>query len=221
MKEIIPNLFEIRATNVSEKYRTYNYLLVRPSGNILLSSLPFENRLDEQFGEIKSKGKLIAQFLGDRHNASSGCDDIRKSCGGKILCSETEGKVIRKKGLELDETLQFVPQKWASDFDVIPFPGHTPGGLAFLWSGSTEKCLFVGDAFIPSGDTWEFYVKEKDSKTMENSLENLQNVEFDRILFSSFSVIGEPSLKIKKIQKEKFLNELMSTLRANNGVKKK
>ena len=216
MREIIPNLFEIRAQNVPDRDRPFNYLLVRPPGNILLTSLPFENRLDDHFNAISGKGELLVQFLGDRHNASSGCDDVRKVCGGKIITSDVEGKVIQKKGLMLDELLKFGHQKWAADFETIPFPGHTPGQLVFLWSGSTEKCLFVGDAFVPSLKGWEFYVKKKDYDTMAKSIESLNDVDFDRILFSSFTVVGDPSIYIEKKYREKFLKSLVQSLRSGS-----
>jgi len=48
---------------------------------------------------------------------------------------------------DLPETVDSVPADAAADFEIIPLPGHTPGGSGFLFPGN-PAALFSGDTIF-------------------------------------------------------------------------
>ena len=77
---------------------------------------------------------------------------------------------------------------------VIPIPGHTPGGAAYLWDGSPHRFLFTGDTVWLDHGEWSAVVLDLGARPdYVKSLALMRELDFD-VLVPWGATQDEPSL---------------------------
>lgn len=74
-------------------------------------------------------------------------------------------------------------QKFGSDIEIIPTPGHTAGTTVFVWDNGEHRFLFPGDSIWVQGGQWKaVLLQESDRDAYLESLALLMDVEFDYLV---------------------------------------
>jgi glyoxylase-like metal-dependent hydrolase (beta-lactamase superfamily II) len=66
--------------------------------------------------------------------------------------------------------------------EIIPTPGHRPGGVCYLVTLDKRRFLFAGDAIWHDGKAWKSFPTKPGRPKMIDSLHQLAEVEFDVLL---------------------------------------
>ena len=106
--------------------------------------------------------------------------------------------------------------KLASDFEVIPMPGHTPGSTAYLWDSGHHRFLFTADSLYLGGDgTWRAAVLESsDREQYIRSLELLRELDFDVLVPWAASADRPYVDVVERGEARRRLDEVIARLRA-------
>lgn len=173
------------------------------------------------FDEIKKLGPISGVFVGDRHHAKS-YSPAAAYFGVPFCCSEEEAKIVAKKGVVIDQILEFKRHELYDDLEVIPTPGHTPGALSYLLSLGTHRVLFIGDTIVPiDGEVdgeWRVWVNERRVRQMLETLELLASVKFDYIAAGSFAATGEKLIRLTPKSKVAVLKRIAADLSGAKGL---
>jgi glyoxylase-like metal-dependent hydrolase (beta-lactamase superfamily II) len=132
----------------------WSYLLRREGGNLLLLNLAGSSvaALEPDFPAIQAMGGLAALFFNDRHNARSPeVSRISEQFGAPLYGSVPEATVVRKKGVIVPAPFPMERASFAPDFEILPTPGHTAGGVSYLWDSGRQRYLFLGDILWREG----------------------------------------------------------------------
>lgn len=101
---------------------------------------------------MEELGPVIGVFIGDRHHGKT-YSPAAKYFGAPLCCSNEEAKVMKKKGVIVDQDIEFKQHKLYDDIKVIPTPGHTAGALSYLWtSGELKSYLLATQLFQWTGN---------------------------------------------------------------------
>jgi len=183
LTEILPSLFVIEPKRKAAN-TPVTYFLRRPEGNILLAT-----KADIVGAEaaIAKMGGVAHVLLGDRHHALPHTQAFAERLGPGLTCSAIEAKALKSQGVAIAHVLPLQGAKLASDFEIIPTPGHTPGALSYLWTHAGQRRLFVGDTIVPVDGAWRFWVTTPKRAMMLETVRTLSKIKFDVILSNSFA----------------------------------
>ncbi len=152
MREIFPNIYEVLPSRPTpSKYRSF--FVKRAAGNLLFPCFSNQSTIEAQFDAIAALGGLSHQLLGDSHFRSAHCDDVAARFGAALYCSVKEAPDVTRKVSRV-EVFPFERHYLTDDIEVIPTPGHRPGGVCFLLSLNEQRYLFAGDFIWHNGSTW-------------------------------------------------------------------
>ncbi len=209
MKEIYPNLYCVRPTD-GGLLAPPTFLVVRSEGNII-----FGNGIgvSEHFDAMKSLGPVIGVFIGDRHHGKV-YSPAAKYFKAPLRCSKEEAQVIKKKGVTIDQIVDFRRHNLYKDIEVIPTPGHTSGALSYLWTSSKHRVLFIGDTIVPVDGEWKVWVTRKRATIMLETMELLRTLNFNSIALGSFAAAGDLVIKLSANAKLKMIESVIETVRA-------
>jgi glyoxylase-like metal-dependent hydrolase (beta-lactamase superfamily II) len=183
LTEILPSLFVIEPKRKAP-HTPVTYFLRRPDGNILLAT---KADIAGAEGAIAKMGGVAHVLLGDRHHALPHTQAFAERLGPGLTCSAIEAKALKSKGVAVAHVLPLQGAKLASDFEVIPTPGHTPGALSYLWTHAGQRRLFIGDTLVPVDDAWRYWVTKPKRASMLETVRALSKIKFDLILSNSFA----------------------------------
>ncbi len=121
------------------------FLLERREGNVIVYNSP---GLGAAASEIRDRGGASRLLVNHEHEGMFGPPPIdapvfvherdRPGLGGEIPVAGTFSG----------------PEMLAADLEVIPIPGHTPGGAAYLWDSGAHRFLFTGDSVWLDHGQW-------------------------------------------------------------------
>jgi glyoxylase-like metal-dependent hydrolase (beta-lactamase superfamily II) len=198
----------------------WSYLLRREQGNLLLLNLAGSSvaALGPDFPAIEAMGGVSALFLNDRHNARRPEDNrISERFGAPLYCSVPEAKVVRKNGVHVPAPFPLERASFASDFEIVPTPGHTPGGVSYLWNSGRRRYLFIGDGLWNERGRWRYAVVQRNVPTMCASLASLKDLAFDVLVSNSLANDVFPCFEVDAAARARLLDGVIADLRATSA----
>jgi hypothetical protein len=180
MHALFAGVYQIFPSKITDsKYRSF--FVNHPSGNLLVPCFSNQSTIHSSFDELDALGGLQYQLLGDSHFKTPHCDEVAERFGAPLYCSEVEAPDVTRN-LKQVKTFPFERHELAPAIEVIPTPGHRPGGVCYLVSLEGRHYLFVGDAIWHDGQRWIATPTKAGRKQMVESLQTLAEVEFDVLL---------------------------------------
>jgi len=187
MKEIYPFLLQSdhEFPFPGLPFKTNAFLLLRPSGNLLVYST---SKIDSLAGFIRERGGIERHYLSHRDEASKFCNRSRELFAAKLFCPALEREEILQK-CQVDGSFDG-DQQLADDFEVIFTPGHSPGSSCFLWRVDGRRILFTGDNLFPNAaNDWSIFLLNDTPKVREQvaaSLTKLRAIDVDVLIPAGF-----------------------------------
>ena len=130
MNEIYPNIFEILPSKQTpKKYRSF--FVKRDKGNLLIPCFSTNSTIEAHFDTIASLGGLSRQLLGDSHFRTPHCDVVAERFNAPLYCSEGEASDVTRVVKQV-AIFPFKRHMLDATLEVIPTPGHRPGGVCYL-----------------------------------------------------------------------------------------
>ncbi len=167
MKEIFPSVWQTTLENPFPGLNTHAYLIQRDEGNVLF----YNTSNQDDLKKILELGGIETQFISHRHESGSSLKKIKSIFNSKLCTSEIEAPY-------LEETVDLIVKDrflHNQDIEVIPTPGHTDGGLSFLYSLTKGKnILFTGDTLFQSNNKWSTFVYSADGGNRNDMVETLE-----------------------------------------------
>jgi len=132
MNEIFPNIYQIfPSKQTPSKYRSF--FVKRDEGNLLIPCFSTNSTIEAHFDAIAELGGLSRQLLGDSHFKSSHCDQVAERFNAPVYCSEGEAPDVTPVVKQV-MIFPFTRHLLEPQIEVIPTPGHRPGGVCYLIS---------------------------------------------------------------------------------------
>jgi glyoxylase-like metal-dependent hydrolase (beta-lactamase superfamily II) len=163
------------------------FVLDREEGNVIVYNAP---GLETAAQEIRDRGGTSKLLINHGHEGIFGTPAIdapvfvhegdRAALGGSIPVAGTfsEREMI------------------GADLEVIPIPGHTPGGAAYLWESGAHRFLFTGDSVWLDRGEWSAVVLDAGARQdYLDSLALMRETEFD-VLVPWGATQGYPYLAV-------------------------
>ncbi|MEE8142226.1 MAG: MBL fold metallo-hydrolase [Planctomycetota bacterium] len=180
MEQIFPDIYKVYPTKIARgKY--ISYFVIHDSGNLLFPCFSLSSTIHGSFEELDQHGGLSKQLLGDSHFKTPHCDEVADHFDAPLYCSEPEADDVTRK-LKHVVTFPFQRHELAPGVEVIPTPGHRPGGTCYLVTSQNHRFLFTGDAVWHDGESWKSYPTKRGRQAMLESLEFLAELDFDVLL---------------------------------------
>ena len=103
----------------------------------------------------------------------------------------------------------------SADLEVIPIPGHTPGGAAYLWDSGAHRFLFTGDTVWLDHGEWSAVVLDPGARPdYVKSLALMRELDFD-VLVPWGATQDEPYLaKVSPSEARERLGAIMQRVEA-------
>ena len=180
MDEIFPGVFKVLPTKPLPS-KCITFLVRRPGGNLLFPCFSGSATIHGRFDEIAALGGVARQLLGDSHFKTPHCDEVAERFGAPLYCSEPEGPDVTKSV----KNVRIFPLErhfLEPGVEVIPTPGHRPGGVCYLVTLAGRRFLFAGDGIWHDGTGWKSFPTKPGRTKMIASLQALAEVEFDVLL---------------------------------------
>jgi len=169
MKQIFHDLWQTKLENPFEGVDAHAYFLQCPEGNVLIYNTGHTEELDH----IAVLGGIKYQYLSHRHEAGASLEIIKQQFNSKLCCHEKEKKDILQS-CEVDITFS-ENIKHFSNIEIICTPGHTNGGISFLYHSPHGRIfLFSGDTLLQSNGQWQTLVISSAGGSSESMIESLQ-----------------------------------------------
>jgi len=188
VEEILKGVYKVLPTKATDsKYPSF--FLRRPSGNLLFPCFSNSSTIHGSFDQIAAMGGLKYQLLGDSHFKTPHCDEVAERFGAPLYCSEPEAADVTKR-LKHVRVFPFERHALEPGVEVIPTPGHRPGGVCYLVKVGGRRCLFAGDGIWHDGKDWKAFPTKPGRPKMIESLRQLADIHFDVLLANT--KIGNP-----------------------------
>jgi hydroxyacylglutathione hydrolase len=180
MDELFPGVFKVLPTKPLPS-KCITFFVQRDDGNLLFPCFSGSATIHGRFDEIAAMGGLSRQLLGDSHFKTPHCDEVAAKFGAPLDCSEPEAPDVMKSVKNV-RTFPLERHLLEPGVEVIPTPGHRPGGVCYLVTLDGRRFLFAGDAIWHDGTAWKSFPTKAGRTKMIDSLRRLAEVEFDVLL---------------------------------------
>lgn len=192
MEEILPGVYRVLPTSATpSKY--ISFLVTRPEGNLLIPCFTNQSTIRGRFDELAALGGVKMQLLGDSHFKSRHCDEISVRYRAPLYCSAVEAPDVRAGVADVVE-FPFVRHTLAPGVEVIPTPGHRPGGVCYLVEQAGKRILFTGDTIWHTGIGWFATPTTRGRAQMIQSLQELTEIPFDSLLCNA--TVSDPDYRL-------------------------
>ncbi len=188
MKQLEPDLWQTSRRVIDDTVGTHAYLLIRPTGNLLLYGIG--EGQDDDLDAMEALGGVAVQVLSHRDESSPALNDVRERFGSRLACSELEISAI---SADAEPDLIVGPDCDVPALDgleILETPGHTDGSISFRYQSPHGKSyLFTGDTILPSQGKWVTFVVDQYGGTfesMEQSLLKMRDLDPDVVVPSAF-----------------------------------
>ncbi|MBW4436446.1 MAG: MBL fold metallo-hydrolase [Pleurocapsa minor GSE-CHR-MK-17-07R] len=210
MNELFPDVFQVFPSKATPgKYRSF--FVRRAAGNLLFPCFSASSTIEAHFADIDAQGGLSRQLLGDSHFRSPHCDVVAAQFNAPLYCSEPEAPDVMRTVRQVVQ-LPFVRQMLEPDVEVVPTPGHRPGGLCFMVSIADRRFLFAGDFIWHDGSRWIPTASKSGLRAYRDSLRLLADIPFD-VLFVNAQVSNDTCfIDFKQHQRDAFFAGLLAQL---------
>ena len=180
MDELFPGVFRVLPTKPLPS-KCITFFVRREEGNLLFPCFSGSATIHGRFDEIAAMGGLSRQLLGDSHFKTPHCDEVAAKFGSPLFCSEPEAPDV-VKSVKNVQTFPLERHVLEPGVEVIPTPGHRPGGVCYLVTLDGRRFLFAGDAIWHDGTGWKAFPTKAGRTKMIDSLRRLADVDFDVLL---------------------------------------
>ena len=180
MEELFPGVFKIMPSKLSP-HKYISFFIERQAGNLLFPCYSSSSTIDASFAEIEQRGGLAYQLLGDSHFKSAYCDTVAERFNAPLYVSEKEAPDVAPK-LAHVQIFPFTPHQLAPDIEVIPTPGHRPGGVCYLVTMQQQTVLWAGDFIWHNGDEWGAFPTKAGRQQIVESLQTVAEKEWQVLL---------------------------------------
>jgi hypothetical protein len=180
MDELFPGVFKVLPTKPSPS-KCISFFVRRDAGNLLFPCYSASATIHGRFDEIAAMGGVARQLLGDSHFKTPHCDEVADRFGAPLYCSESEAPDVIKSVKNVT-AFPLTRHLLEPGVEVIPTPGHRPGGVCYLVTLNGRRFLFAGDAVWHDGKAWKSFPTKPGRPKMIESLRQLAEVEFDVLL---------------------------------------
>ena len=188
MKQLEPDLWQTSRRVIDDTVGTHAYLLIRPTGNLLLYGIG--EGQDDDLDAMEALGGVAVQVLSHRDESSPALNDVRERFGSRLACSELEISAI---SADAEPDLIVGPDcddPALDGLEILETPGHTDGSVSFRYQSPHGKSyLFTGDTILPSQGKWVTFVVDQYGGTfesMEQSLLKMRDLDPDVVVPSAF-----------------------------------
>jgi len=207
MNEIFPNIYQIfPSKQTPSKYRPF--FVKRDEGNLLIPCFSTNSTIEAHFDAIAELGGLSRQLLGDSHFKSSHCDQVAERFNAPVYCSEGEAPDVTPVVKQV-MIFPFTRHLLEPQIDVIPTPGHRPGGVCYLISMDEKRYLFVGDFIWHDGEKWIPTATKANFRAYIESLHLLEGIAFDVLLANSKISNPTYSVALNQETRKAFIADLL------------
>ena len=188
MKQLEPDLWQTSLRAIGDMVATNAYLLVRPTGNLLLYGIG--EGQDDDLDAMEALGGVSVQVLSHRDESGPALNAIRERFGSRLACSGLEVSAISK-----DAEPDLIVGSGCADpvldgLEILETPGHTDGSISFRYQSPHGKSyLFTGDTIFRWDDHWGTFVFSEaggDVADLKKSLASLRDLEPDWVISSAF-----------------------------------
>lgn len=213
LQPVCPGVFRIMPMRMTPSKYT-SFLVTHDAGNLMFACYSRGGLDADVLGKIETEGGLKAQLLGDMHFKDPLCDTLSERFGTSTYCSEPEAEDVRRT-CRLVTPFPFERHRLFPHVEVIPTPGHRPGGTCFIVDMGTRRILFAGDNVGFDGKRWTCYPSRQGRKDMVQSLRLLASCEFD--LLCAITLASEDTFSIalgSAAKRKQFLAGIEATLQA-------
>jgi glyoxylase-like metal-dependent hydrolase (beta-lactamase superfamily II) len=121
------------------------FLLRRDPGNVLIYST---TTLGSAGVGIEALGGISRHYLNHRHEALFASESV---CAPLFVHERERRSVAETYAVRATFSKRHTLDH---DFEVIPTPGHTSGGTAYLWDSGERRLLFSGDTIYLDEGEW-------------------------------------------------------------------
>ncbi len=207
MNEIFPNIYQIfPSKQTPSKYRPF--FVKRDEGNLLIPCFSTNSTIEAHFDAIAELGGLSRQLLGDSHFKSSHCDQVAERFNAPVYCSEGEAPDVTPVVKQV-MIFPFTRHLLEPQIEVIPTPGHRPGGVCYLISMLEKQYLFVGDFIWHDGEKWIPTATKANFRAYIESLHLLEGIAFDVLLANSKISNPTYSVALNQETRKAFIADLL------------
>ena len=189
MQTMLPGLYASapQALSFAPSLHVRAFLLQREQGNLLVYGTA---TVADEARSIAELGGAARHYLNHWHEADIAGQDALGALGAPLFCHEDDRAQVARThavaGTFAARNLE------GDDFEVVPIPGHTPGGTAYLWDSGQQRCLFTGDSLYLRAGEWVAAVLESsDRASYIKSLELINELDFD-VLVPWAATAGQP-----------------------------
>lgn len=208
--ELFAGIFKVLPSKVMDsKYPSF--FVKRDGGNLLFPCFSNSSTIHDRFNDIANKGGLQAQLLGDSHFKTPHCDEVATHFAAPLYCSEPEAPDVVPK-LKQVVVFPFKQHELFPGVEVIPTPGHRPGGVCYLIALNGKKFLFAGDAIWHDGEEWKAFPTKAGMKHMKASLKTLVEVEFDVLLANTRLNNPICFIEVNQQSRQQFIQSIIERL---------
>ncbi len=188
MKQLEPDLWQTSRRVIDDTVGTHAYLLIRPTGNLLLYGIG--EGQDEDLDAMEALGGVSVQVLSHRDESSPALNDVRERFGSRLACSELEISAISTDAVPDLIVGPNCDDPALDGLEILETPGHTDGSVSFRYQSPHGKSyLFTGDTILPSHGKWVTFVVEQYGGTfesMQQSLLKMRDLDPDVVVPSAF-----------------------------------
>jgi glyoxylase-like metal-dependent hydrolase (beta-lactamase superfamily II) len=163
------------------------FLLEREEGNVIVYNAP---GLGTAATEIRDRGGASKLLINHEHEGMFGAPTI----DAPVFVHERDRAGL---GGALPVAGTFSQREMISaDLEVIPIPGYTSGGAAYLWDSGAHRFLFTGDSVWLDHGEWSAVVLDAGARQdYLDSLALMRELDFD-VLVPWGATQGEPYLAV-------------------------
>jgi hydroxyacylglutathione hydrolase len=189
-----------------------SFFVLHRQGNLMFPCYSRGGLADETLQSIESAGGLSAQLLGDMHLKDPLCDALHERFGAWTYCSEPEAEDVRRTCKKV-KSFPFRRHALFPHVEVIPTPGHRPGGTCYLVDMGARRVLFAGDNVGFDSGRWTAYPNRQGREAMFESLQLLAGCEFDLLCATTLASEVTCSVELASARKrQQFFDGVRSTL---------
>lgn len=186
MKQIYDDLWQTAVSHPFPGLDTHAYFLRCEEANVLF----YNTGNDTDIQQMADLGGIRYQYLSHRDEVGESLKIIKGRFGSALCCDAAERPSVERE-CEVDIVFS-ERQRHFAGIEVIPTPGHTEGGISFLYrSPNGLAYLFTGDTLFRGKDRWEtlfFTSAGGNGGNLANSLRLYRRVRPDVVISS-----GSPS----------------------------
>jgi hydroxyacylglutathione hydrolase len=212
LNEIFPDIYELLPSKPTpKKYRSF--FIKHEAGNVLIPCYANSSTIEAHFDAIHEMGGLSRQLLGDSHFRSAHCDVVAERFNAPLYCSLVEAPDVTPK-LKHVVTFPFERHLLDEHIEVIPTPGHRPGGVCYLITSHATRYLFVGDFIWHDGERWIPTAAKATHRAYIASLLVVERLAVDVLIANSMLSNATCAVKLQQETRTAFIAAVLAQLRA-------